>query len=97
MMPDEVFAEHSQLTETNSRFMGMLLLASLQNAVLSRVKNQQSDRKPFFLYVDEFQSVTTQSFVSLISEGRKFGLGLVLANQFISQIGSAPYHGLYPW
>lgn len=78
-----------QLTETNSRFMGMLLLASLQNAILARVNVRESDRMPFFLCVDEFQSVATQSFVSLISEGRKFGLGLVLANQFISQIGSA--------
>jgi hypothetical protein len=77
-----------KITEANSQFMGMLLLASLQNAVMRRANEPETVRRPFFLYVDEFQNIATQSFISLISEGRKFGIGLVLANQFISQIGN---------
>lgn len=75
-----------ELTETNSRFMGMFLLGALQAAVLGRARNSEASRRPFFLYVDEFQNVATENFISLVSEGRKFGLGLVLANQFISQV-----------
>ena len=78
-----------ELTETNSRFMGMLLLAALQTAALSCIRIPEKERRPFFVYVDEFQSVASQNFVSLVSEGRKFGLGLVLANQFISQVRNA--------
>ncbi len=78
-----------ELSETTSRFMGMILLALLQNAALGRIRAGNGQRRPFFLYVDEFQSIATQNFVSLLSEGRKFGLGLILANQFTSQIRNA--------
>ncbi|MGH7960406.1 MAG: type IV secretory system conjugative DNA transfer family protein, partial [Candidatus Binatia bacterium] len=75
-----------ELTETNSRFLGMMLLAKLQAAAMGRVKLPRHERRDFSLYVDEFQSLATQHFVTLLSEARKFGLNLVLANQFVSQI-----------
>jgi hypothetical protein len=75
-----------ELTEANSRFLGMVLLAKLQAAVMERGKAPRHERREFSLYVDEFQSLATQSFVTLLSEARKFGLSLVLANQFVSQI-----------
>lgn len=78
-----------ELSETTSRFMGMILLALIQNAALGRIRAVNGQRQPFFLYVDEFQSIATQNFVSLLSESRKFGLGLILANQFTSQIRNA--------
>ena len=74
------------LTESTSRFLGMIVLAKVQAAALGRVRMREQDRRPFFLYVDEFQSIATQNFVSLLSEGRKFGLGLILANQFVTQL-----------
>lgn len=74
------------LTEATSRFLGMIVLAKVQAAAMSRVRMREQDRRPFFLYVDEFQSIATQNFISLLSEGRKFGLGLVLANQFVTQL-----------
>ena len=43
-------------------------------------------RSPFFLYVDEFQNFATESFIKILSESRKYGLGLTLANQYIAQI-----------
>ncbi|ODT03819.1 MAG: hypothetical protein ABS52_07785 [Gemmatimonadetes bacterium SCN 70-22] len=75
-----------ELGEGNSRFVGMVLLGMLQAAVLARARLAQRDRSAFYLYVDEFHSVATSSFVTLLSEGRKFGIGLTLANQFLSQI-----------
>jgi DNA helicase HerA-like ATPase len=64
----------------------MVLLAMLQAAAMERVGIPPHQRRDFHLYVDEFQSIATQSFITLLSEARKFGLSLVLANQFVSQI-----------
>src|SRR3989449_10171786 len=78
-----------ELTEANARFFGMVLMAKLMAAAMARVKIPERDRRDFHLYVDEFQSLATQSFVTLLSEARKFGLSLVLANQFVEQIKDA--------
>jgi len=75
-----------ELSDVASRFLGMVLLSKLQAAAMGRVKIPIEERRPYFVYVDEFQSIATQSFITMLSEGRKFGLGLVLANQFISQL-----------
>lgn len=75
-----------ELTEENARFLGMVLLAKIMAAAMGRVRIPKRDRREFFLYVDEFQSLATQSFVTLLSEARKFGISLLLANQFLSQV-----------
>jgi hypothetical protein len=75
-----------ELSEPSSRFFGMVLLAKLQAAAMARSRLPTAERRDFHLYVDEFQSVSTQSFSTLLSEARKFGLSIVLANQFLSQI-----------
>lgn len=74
------------LTEASSRFLGMLIMAKLHAAAMKRVRYPLPQRKPFYIYVDEFQSLTTSNFTMLLSEARKFGIGLVLANQFVHQI-----------
>ncbi len=74
------------LTEATSRFLGMIVLGKLMSAAMSRVTVAERNRPPFHIYVDEFQSMATESFISMLSEGRKFGVGLVLANQFVSQV-----------
>jgi hypothetical protein len=73
------------LAEHLSRFLGMVILAKIQTAAMSRVDAPQAQRHMFHLYVDEFQAIATGSFVTMLSEARKFGLSLVLANQFFSQ------------
>lgn len=75
-----------ELTAENSRFLGMILMAKLMDAAMSRGGVPERERRQFNLYVDEFQSLATSSFVTLASEARKFGLSLVLANQFLTQI-----------
>ena len=64
----------------------MIVLAKLQAAAMSRADTAREKRRPFYLYVDEFGSLSTRFFISLLSEGRKFGISLVLANQFTNQI-----------
>ncbi len=75
-----------ELSEKNSRFLGMVMMAKVMSTAMERVKLPKEKRRPFYVYVDEFQNIATSSFVVLLSEARKFGLGLVLANQFLWQI-----------
>ncbi len=77
-----------RLGETNSAFLGLLLSSLIQRAAFARAATSkpQALRKDFYLYVDEFQNLATESFVSLLSEARKYRLNLVLANQYFNQI-----------
>jgi ribosomal protein L7/L12 len=74
------------ISEANARFLGMVLMARLQAAAMSRLSDPASDRRWFSVYVDEFQSLATQNFSLLLSEARKFGVGLILANQYVEQV-----------
>ena len=69
-----------------SDVLGGLIVSSIMHAAISRQDQAPHVRVPYYLYVDEFQSVTNSVFVDLISEIRKYALGLVLANQFTSQL-----------
>lgn len=71
---------------TNSFLLGALFVAKIQMAAMSRVCLQPSDRKPFYLYVDEFQNYATLSFAEIMSEARKYGLSLTLAHQSLVQL-----------
>lgn len=71
--------------EDTSEVMGIMILNKLQLASLQRARVAQSKRKSFYLYVDEFQNFATPSFVQMLSEARKYGLNLVMAEQSTSQ------------
>jgi hypothetical protein len=71
--------------EDTSELFGITILAKLQLASLRRARIRQSDRKPFYLYVDEFQNFATASFVQMLSESRKYKLFLTMAEQSTSQ------------
>jgi len=66
--------------------LGSLLLAKLQMAAFSRSELPPNKRRPFYLYIDEFQNFATESFGVLLSEARKYGLSLILAHQTLAQI-----------
>lgn len=69
-----------------SHLLGSLLLTALSSASFSRINIPESDRVPFFVYLDEFQNYTTGSLVNMFSELRKFGVGFILAHQYLHQI-----------
>ncbi|OPZ82780.1 MAG: AAA-like domain protein [bacterium ADurb.Bin429] len=75
-----------EIAEANARFLGMILMAKLQAAAMERAALPVEQRHTFYLYVDEFQALATQNFNILLSEARKFGLALILANQFVRQV-----------
>ena len=74
--------------EANASLFGMMLVAKLNSVFMQRMKKlgEKTKLSPFYLYVDEFQNIATENFSILLSEARKFGLGMVLANQYMKQI-----------
>jgi hypothetical protein len=73
------------LGEDTSELFGITVLAKLQMAALRRARIKTEDRRPFYLYVDEFQNFATTSFVQLLSEARKYQLFMTIAEQSTSQ------------
>ena len=73
--------------EDNAGILGSFLVTKIQLAAMSRSDIPDvKDRRPFYLYVDEFQNFATDSFATILSEARKYGLNLTVANQYISQM-----------
>lgn len=75
-----------RIGEDASGFLGSLILGAFQVAAYSRASVPPGQRAPFTLYVDEFPRFVTPSFAELLAESRKFGMGLVLANQNLAQL-----------
>jgi len=75
-----------QIGEENSSFLGLVLVPKILMAAMSRSNVPEKERRDFYLYVDEFQNFATPDFAQILSEARKFHLGLCVANQFIGQM-----------
>lgn len=76
-----------QVGEDNAAILGALMVTKIQLAAMSRADIPNlDDRRPFYLYVDEFQNFATDSFAVILSEARKYGLNLTVANQYVSQM-----------
>lgn len=75
-----------KIGETNSHMLGLILMSKLQAAIMRRAFDKIEDRSPFYLYVDEFQNFTTDTFTTLLSESRKYALGMHLTNQYLAQL-----------
>lgn len=75
-----------KIGELNAYMLGLILIAKLQASVLKRTNLDGKDRYPFYLYVDEFQNLVTDTFIGMLSESRKYGLGVHLTNQYFAQL-----------
>jgi hypothetical protein len=74
------------LGEKNANLLGLIIVGKLFMAALSRADNPRAAFPPFYLYIDEFQNVTTDSIPGILSEARKYKLSLTMAHQFLKQI-----------
>ncbi len=72
--------------EDNAGLLGALMVTKIQMAAMSRADIPPNERIPFYLYVDEFQNFATDSFATILSEARKYGLNLTVANQYTAQM-----------
>jgi len=77
-----------RIGEDNSALLGAMMITKIQLAAMSRVDIPESERKDFYLYVDEFQNFATESFADILSEARKYRLNLIMAHQYIAQLTS---------
>jgi len=75
-----------RLGEDSSTLLGGLIVSTLGLAAFSRADHPIESRRPFFIYIDEFQTFTTLMLANMMSELRKFGIGRTLAHQYFHQI-----------
>lgn len=76
-----------RIGEDASSLLGAMVITKIQLAAMSRVDIPESKREDFYLYVDEFQNFATESFAGILSEARKYRLNLIIAHQYIEQLG----------
>ncbi len=72
--------------DDNSNLLGSMIVTQFQLAAMSRADIDPKLRRPFYLYVDEFQNFATDSFATILSEARKYNLSLTVANQYMAQL-----------
>jgi hypothetical protein len=72
--------------EINSKLLGLIIVQKLQMAAMKRQNIPKEQRRDFFLYIDEFQNYITESIESILSEARKYRLGLIIAHQYLAQL-----------
>ncbi len=72
--------------EDASALLGAMMITKIQLAAMSRIDIPESERKDFYLYVDEFQNFATESFANILSEARKYHLDLIIAHQYVEQL-----------
>jgi hypothetical protein len=73
-----------RLGEINANLLGLIIVGKISQAALSRVNS--NERPDFYLYIDEFQNVTTPAIASILSEARKYRLSLTIAHQYLGQL-----------
>src|SRR6056297_3719133 len=78
-----------RIGEDNSALLGAMMITKIQLAAMSRVDTPENERKDFYLYIDEFQNFSTESFANILSEARKYRLSLIMAHQYLEQLSDA--------
>jgi len=75
-----------KIGEDASALLGAMMVTKFQIEAMTRADIPETDRRDFWLYVDEFQNFATDSFATILSEARKYKLSLTMANQYIAQM-----------
>ncbi len=75
-----------RLGDVNANLLGLIIVGKILMSALSRSDSLHLNPPPFFLYMDEFQNITTNTIATILSEARKYKLSLTMAHQFIKQL-----------
>jgi Type IV secretion-system coupling protein DNA-binding domain len=84
-----------RLQEEIMGFLGAMIVTKIYQTAMGRTGTDKNSRVPFFLYIDEFQNFATDTFAEILSEARKYGLGLTVAHQFLRQIPENLIHAIF--
>lgn len=74
------------LGEDNAGLFGAIIITKIAQVAMERARVTEEERVPFYLYVDEFHNVATETFANLFAESRKFGICMTVANQYLAQL-----------
>lgn len=80
-----------KLGEENSSFLGSMFVIKLKQAGMTRATRAEEERPPFYLYMDEFQTLVTSTFVNFFTEAKKYGINFTLTHQYIAQLDPAVF------
>jgi len=83
-----------RIGEENSSFFGSMFLTKIKQAGMERASIPEAERKDFYLYIDEFHNIVTQTFENILSEARKYALNLTIAHQYIGQLLQQVQHAV---
>lgn len=75
-----------RLGEENSSFLGAMFITKIKQAGMARASLPEAERHDFYLYVDEFHNLVTETFENILTEARKYGLCLTVAHQYMGQL-----------
>ena len=84
-----------RIGEDASSLLGNMIITKIQLAAMSRVDISEDERRDFYLYIDEFQNFTTDSFANILSEARKYKLNLIMAHQYIEQMAETVKYAVF--
>ncbi len=76
-----------KIGDMNAHLLGLIIIGKILMASLSRADLPDTERRDFYLYIDEFQNFITDSINTILSEARKYGLNLIMAHQYLGQLG----------
>jgi len=74
--------------EENANFLGAMFIVKIKQAGMMRASIPEWGRKDFYVYIDEFQSLVTETFENLLSESRKYGICLAISHQYMGQLSN---------
>jgi hypothetical protein len=85
------------LTEKVAGTLGSFLVTKIVNAAFRRAGLPAAKRRPWHLYIDEFQNFMNLSvgFERILAESRKQALGLVTANQYLGQLNPSVRQAIF--
>jgi len=83
-----------RIGEENSSFFGSMFLTKIKQAGMERASMPEKNRVDFYLYIDEFHNIVTQTFENILSEARKYALNLTIANQYMGQLMPQVQHAV---
>ena len=83
-----------KIGETNATFVSDFILKKIKQAGMARSKIEVKDKHDFYLYIDEFQNIATETFENFLSESRKYGICITIAHKYMGQISSKVQHAV---
>jgi type IV secretory pathway TraG/TraD family ATPase VirD4 len=83
-----------KIGEENASFLGSMILSKIKEAGMNRARIGRDKAVDFYLYLDEFENIITESFDSFLASSRKYGINLTLAHQYLAQLSKSIQHAV---